>query len=308
MPIAIVSDSHTVARVGQERLDRQALSARFDTHQFVAAPLVERQQAASGSRRRARLVRCGAGIAPTRWVLETEDPSIGSPAMMSTGCSPPAAVPLMVKDVLLRPVTERSASVPVDRAGARTARSKQRRERRRAHHGTVEARGNVKWNAVPRPDSLSAQIRPPWASTMPLAMDRPRPRPGCFVVPVCQNRSKIALRCSSAMPGPVSVTENRASLPCGLTAIAIWPSGPVYLMALLTRFASTCRMRPGSQAGEEIAAAGVRGEDDAVRRCRRRKHLQCLRDQAGCLQRLDGEPQLARVQAGQVHQVVDQPR
>jgi len=37
--------------------------------------------------------------------------------------------------------------------------------------------GIVKEKVVPRPSVLSTQIRPPWASTMPLVMGRPSPAP-----------------------------------------------------------------------------------------------------------------------------------
>ena len=37
--------------------------------------------------------------------------------------------------------------------------------------------GRVKLKVLPLPTTLSAQMRPPWASMMPLAMLRPRPAP-----------------------------------------------------------------------------------------------------------------------------------
>ncbi len=43
--------------------------------------------------------------------------------------------------------------------------------------------GTVNRNSLPRPNSLSASIRPPWACTMPWVMYSPRPLPvGLFSV------------------------------------------------------------------------------------------------------------------------------
>jgi len=38
-------------------------------------------------------------------------------------------------------------------------------------------RGRAKVNELPIPSTLSTQMRPPCSSTIPLAMDRPRPMP-----------------------------------------------------------------------------------------------------------------------------------
>ena len=47
-------------------------------------------------------------------------------------------------------------------------------------------RGNVMKNVDPVPTWLSAQMTPPWASTIPLVMKRPRPRPLRAVSSACQ--------------------------------------------------------------------------------------------------------------------------
>ena len=47
------------------------------------------------------------------------------------------------------------------------------------------ASGSVNENSVPVPCWLATLIRPPWASTMPLAIARPRPAPP-FLVRPCQ--------------------------------------------------------------------------------------------------------------------------
>ena len=43
--------------------------------------------------------------------------------------------------------------------------------------GWGRASGSVKKNVLPTPTALSTQMRPPWTSTIPLAIDSPRPVP-----------------------------------------------------------------------------------------------------------------------------------
>jgi len=50
--------------------------------------------------------------------------------------------------------------------------------------------GTVKWKALPLPGSLSTQIRPLCASTIPLAMESPRPTPRASAESACQKRLK----------------------------------------------------------------------------------------------------------------------
>ena len=53
--------------------------------------------------------------------------------------------------------------------------------------------GSEKEKVLPRPTSLSTQMRPPWCSTISLQMGRPRPVPlglSVRVSPTCLNRSK----------------------------------------------------------------------------------------------------------------------
>ena len=57
-----------------------------------------------------------------------------------------------------------------------------------------QAKRTVKWNRLPRPTSLSTQIRPPIRSTSREAMARPRPVPPwrrVVEVSACSNISKI---------------------------------------------------------------------------------------------------------------------
>ncbi len=52
---------------------------------------------------------------------------------------------------------------------------------------------------APGPSASPTAIRPPWASTIRLAMAMPRPVPLALVV---KNGSKILGRCSGSIPGP----------------------------------------------------------------------------------------------------------
>src|SRR5690348_989530 len=50
--------------------------------------------------------------------------------------------------------------------------------------------GRVKENELPFPNWLLTHIFPPCASTIPLAIDKPKPVPKRFVFSACQKRSK----------------------------------------------------------------------------------------------------------------------
>src|SRR3954449_10027720 len=54
--------------------------------------------------------------------------------------------------------------------------------------------GRVKENVVPRPGSLNAPMRPPWASTIAFEIYNPSPRPRRSALPACSKRSKIRSR------------------------------------------------------------------------------------------------------------------
>ncbi|CFP59841.1 Uncharacterised protein [Bordetella pertussis] len=106
---------------------------------------------------------------------------------------------------------------------------------------------------VPTPGALRMTSVPPINSTRRRLMDRPRPVPGAgpasALPPTCENGLNSCRWSASLMPQPVSLTLNCtcAASPSGraVTARTTWPS-VVNLMALPTRFESTCFMRKGS--------------------------------------------------------------
>ena len=123
----------------------------------------------------------------------------------------------------------------------------------RAPPSGARSRRSVTWKVLPRPGSLSTQMRPPMSSTSCEAMASPRPVPPWRRVmepSTWTNAPKIISCFSRAMPIPVSLTVT-----CSATSSAASCSTPtrtttspssVNLMALPTRFATTCRRRPGS--------------------------------------------------------------
>src|SRR5262249_50660119 len=102
-----------------------------------------------------------------------------------------------------------------------------------------KALGIVKENVVPFPGVLSTQIRPPWASTMPLVMGSPSPAPSRRGLVACQNRSKTRGTSSGAMPEPVSATQKTTSRSLEVAPATTEPPGPVNLIALPMRFSNT---------------------------------------------------------------------
>src|SRR5436190_5377207 len=105
-------------------------------------------------------------------------------------------------------------------------------------------RSEVAWgieneNVVPRFGVLSTQIRPPWASTMPLLIGRPSPAPCRFARAACQKRSKTRGSFSGAMPEPVSVIRKMTSCAFDAALTLIHPPGFVNLIALPIRFSNT---------------------------------------------------------------------
>ena len=109
--------------------------------------------------------------------------------------------------------------------------------------GEVAILGMVKWKVLPLPSWLCAQMRPPCVSTMHFEMCRPSPNPRRSRLS-WRKRSNTASSCSGGMPAPVSDTEKCASSPLASTVTTIVPWFGVYRTALLTRLASTCKMRP----------------------------------------------------------------
>ncbi len=86
----------------------------------------------------------------------------------------------------------------------------------------------MKKNVEPRPGSLRAQIRPPCAWTIPLAIVEPQPQAPARRRPV---PLPVAVEdvgsCSADMPAPESATANVTSRASWLTVTSIRPSGGV---------------------------------------------------------------------------------
>src|ERR1039458_1515805 len=111
------------------------------------------------------------------------------------------------------------------------------------------ASGSVKRKLLPCPGALSAQRRPPWLSTMPRAMARPRPLPlfsRASEMSTWLKRSKIASSWSAGMPLPLSVTENRAHPSPRPTVTVTRLSRGENLIALPSRLTSVCTTRSAS--------------------------------------------------------------
>ena len=108
--------------------------------------------------------------------------------------------------------------------------------------------GTVKVNRLPRPGpSLSARIRPPWASTIPLQMARPRPDPAISrprsSPSSCENlRNRCGSR-SAGTPTPSSATEKAMWTPSCATVTRMGDSALECLAALESRLLSTWTMR-----------------------------------------------------------------
>ena len=110
------------------------------------------------------------------------------------------------------------------------------------------ATGSVKVKRAPRPGpALSARMRPPWASTSPLQMARPRPDPP-VPAPVSPPAALEYLRNSCArrsggMPLPSSATETATCIPSRSAAIRIGEDSGAWRAALASRLFCTCSTR-----------------------------------------------------------------
>ena len=141
--------------------------------------------------------------------------------------------------------------LPADSAAASSVRAA----------GRVDS-GTITTKALPAPGTLCTSMRPPIIATSSLEIFRPRPVPGYARVEdssPCWNALKIRACSLSAMPGPVSATSIR-SIGCASstassaaaaaavskdTSMRTLPSA-VNLIALPTRFSTTCRRRASS--------------------------------------------------------------
>ena len=120
-------------------------------------------------------------------------------------------------------------------------------------------------NRAPKPEpSLSARIRPPWASIMPLQMASPRPDPSTEDA-VSRSKGRENLRKSSGsssagMPRPLSETETATWIPSSAALTTIGDPSGENPAALDSRLPSTWMMRRRS--------AKTIGRSSASSRCR----------------------------------------
>ena len=162
---------------------------------------------------------------------------------------------------------------------------------------TSPATGSVKVKRAPRPTPpLSARMRPPWASTSPLQIARPRPAP-----PVPAPRPPSAApeylrnscaRRSGAMPLPSSATETATCTPSRSAATRIGEDSGACRAAFASRLFSTCSTRwrsamtRGRSGGRSIVTVwrAPAGEEGGARPVDQRRHLRGLgrdRERAG---------------------------
>ena len=163
---------------------------------------------------------------------------------------------------------------------------------------------------VPGP-SLCAAIEPPCISTSVRTRLRPIPRPPWAWSrwsPTWTNMSKTFGSISGLIPIPVSRTRMTTSPPSGSTDSRIRPPGSVYLAALFSRFQRICSSLVGS-ASSRIAPVG-QGDGQLVAALvdLGPGRLDRLPDDRGQVHDLPVQLDLAPVDPGDVHQVVDQPR
>src|SRR3954470_16869733 len=105
---------------------------------------------------------------------------------------------------------------------------------------TAAASGSETTKVAPRSGLFSADIRPPWATTIDRQMERPSPRPSRLVV---TNGSKIDDSATEGIPLPQSRTSMRASSSCLVETVSTRSAGGVPLIAshaFTIRFRSTC--------------------------------------------------------------------
>ena len=145
-----------------------------------------------------------------------------------------------------------------------------------------------------------------------LTTDSPMPRPPCersSVRLLCTNRSKICGSRSGAIPVPLSLTLITASSPSARASMRIWPCGSVYLMALVSRFATHCTRRAGSPLTSSGSSCAVRGQRDGSfsRSMGSTVSSACAITSASATFRRSQLDARAR-DARNVQQIVDQPR
>ena len=127
--------------------------------------------------------------------------------------------------------------------------------------GSASQAGSSIQNALPTPSVLCAPMRPPINSTSRLLTTRPMPVPSS-VPSSWPRRLKGWNNCASlagARPSPVSRTEARTVSPSqGTQSTVTVPPGRLYLMALDSRFTTTCFRRVRSARTSQSSGGAVR--------------------------------------------------
>ena len=163
--------------------------------------------------------------------------SASSGSAVTTGRKP-AAERVSLTDLSIKGSSSTTRTVPAD-----CPPSWERAARR---GGPVSCTtGRVKTNRAPRPGpSLSAWMRPPWASTIPLQMASPSPvSPAALRSSLRENLRNRRGRSSAGIPRPWSATETSTWEPLSSAPNRIIESSEECLAALESRLPMTWTMR-----------------------------------------------------------------
>src|SRR5947209_1553642 len=110
--------------------------------------------------------------------------------------------------------------------------------------------GSVKRNVEPSPGAEAAESLPPWASTRPRLIQRPKPEPVGRVSARRKNLVKMRGRSELGIPSPLSLTDtatmSASSGDVQRSPLMQMPLGSAYLAAFSTRLVRTCSTLSGS--------------------------------------------------------------
>ena len=169
------------------------------------------------------------------------------------------------------------------------------------------ARERERKGLAPPAARCSAQIVPPWASTSPRAIARPRPAPpfACRAESSRQKRSNIRRAASGVRPFPVSSTVTRTWSGAGASVTATVPSDGVLRSALVSRLRRTRSTSSGAQRASGRPSSTIRSRGRYGRALRPRSRARTIRrGRKGTLLELAGEG--ACVDARELEEVVDE--
>ena len=327
--LAARAASAGVARDGEfagEPLEQRARAHRLDE------PAVETAQANSDRRRGARRAK----TAPGSWARPRARAALASRLVAST----PSAQSTITRSGA-GPACKRGRALlePFGAADLRAGIAQQRRQRRRLERRIGDDQrpapleidgpqrrlsgrrgrrrnggaGRRRRRSSRRPGLSRSVSSPPISATSRLEIARPRPVPSkwraCEPSP-CSKSSKIEARRSAGTPGPVSVTS-KESLLAGERVRQQTPTPPraVNLTALPARLVSAWRRRrlsPTTSAGASAAIEAAISRPFALRV--RREQLDDLLDQPARIERLLDQFQPARLDLGEIENLIDQAR